>query len=101
MEAIAVFLSIAGLVFTPAYFWLCRKHREDMAILAADCSKRIQQMHRDLVVVCTEPDSVRALEIKTLIKIGVDTEKQIWAGNSSSSSVSNNNLKNNQNKNGT
>lgn len=71
MDTIIVFLAIAGIVFTPAYFWLCRKHKEDMAVLAADCSKRIQQIHRDLVIVCTEPDTVKASQIKTNIIINL------------------------------
>lgn len=100
METIVIFMAIVGLVFTPTYFWLCRKHKEDMAILAADCSNRIQQIHRDLVIVCTEPDSIRALEIKTTVKIGVDVEKQIWEVVQNNEGLINN-LNDNQNNNGT
>ena len=45
------------------YIWAEQVHKNQMALLAADSSLRLQEMHRELVLVCTEQETSEAQEI--------------------------------------
>lgn len=55
--------------FLIGYFLMKQIHRKEMELLAADCSYRIQELSRELVTVCTEPESTSAQEIILRIKL--------------------------------
>jgi hypothetical protein len=43
---------------------------------------QVQELKHKLMIVCTEPESINALYIKSEEKLKLNLEKSIWAGNS-------------------
>src|SRR5688500_1255388 len=78
--AIVIVIVVCVAVVLSGYFLIKDRHQKEMAELAADCSRRIQQISRELTVVCTEESSIEAYEIKLRIRLNVSAEQMVWNG---------------------